>query len=271
MYMEKADTMLSSPRDRHILPRLRVPLALLAAVSAALPLAGLAFCLVWSVAFAHEYTTRTHCDVENILPSISSAVGMVYPQYYIWRLAVVAHAGPRLLVVWGYHRYYEVVLRQAAKAAGRAACCLHLVEVASLIGLTLRSSAENYRAHVRSLVVFVASSQAHMVLAVWLQACGRGHPPRPTEARALRFKRKLMAADLAAFGLAGYCFCRHNWYCEPYMYSIFAFCEYTLVLANTAFHASGYWELSPSALVLGGPVGLSVLPPTPPSPPAIHR
>ena len=47
-----------------------------------LPLVGFTFCLFWSLMFDFEKTTETHCEVAEILPSISSVIGKMWPRVY---------------------------------------------------------------------------------------------------------------------------------------------------------------------------------------------
>jgi len=91
------------------------------------------------------------------------------------------------------------------------------------------------------------------------------------EVRSLKYKICLTAFNVISFAIAGYCFLRHNAYCESggvYLpcikklyfslfviiykyclhfvfpvYSLFAFFEYLVVLSNMAFHLTAIWDL----------------------------
>ncbi|XP_052242625.1 post-GPI attachment to proteins factor 2-like [Dreissena polymorpha] len=43
--------------------------------------------------------------------------------------------------------------------------------------------------------------------------------------------------NMSIFLTALYFFFRHNSYCEPYVYSWFALCEYLTIFSNIAFHS----------------------------------
>ena len=42
----------------------------------------------------------------------------------------------------------------------------------------------------------------------------------------------------------------HNEYCEPYIYSIFCMCEYTIVLLNMVYHAMAYLDFHDLTLLV---------------------
>lgn len=53
-----------------------------------------------------------------------------------------------------------------------------------------------------------------------------------------------------AFISSLYFFVRHNAYCEPGIYSLFATAEYVVVVTNVAFHATVYYDLNDKSLAV---------------------
>lgn len=51
-----------------------------------------------------------------------------------------------------------------------------------------------------------------------------------------------MLANMFCFVVALYFYYRHNTYCEPGMYTAFAFMEYLIVLSNMGFHMAAYYD-----------------------------
>lgn len=67
---------------------LRIPFGRFAWLTVSLPFFGLLFCVVWSVIYDFERATFTHCQVYNVLPSLSAAIGSFSPQKEVWQWAV---------------------------------------------------------------------------------------------------------------------------------------------------------------------------------------
>ncbi|XP_067009853.1 post-GPI attachment to proteins factor 2 [Anabrus simplex] len=229
---------------------LRIPFGKLAWGTVSLPLLSFIFCIIWSILFHFERSTYTHCEVSNFLPSVSAAIGVHSPQRYVWRIAIAIHAGPRLLVARIYYRYYEGVLYKWIHFMAKIACWLNVVENLALIGLTFISSAENYAVHEKCFITFMITSELYMMLTCYLLRSMRRTPPDNIEARSLRVKYKLLIINVISFALAAYFFLRHNWHCEPYVYSVFALCEYVVVLTNMAFHMTAFWDFHGRELIV---------------------
>ncbi|CAB3982446.1 post-GPI attachment to s factor 2-like isoform X1 [Paramuricea clavata] len=67
------------------------------------------------------------------------------------------------------------------------------------------------------------------------------------------FKRKiyLMITNYSSFALAVYFYFRHNWYCEPGIYSYFSLCEYVTVVTNIWFHSTAIDDLKGLYFIIG--------------------
>ena len=52
-----------------------------------------------------------------------------------------------------------------------------------------------------------------------------------------KLKKTLLKLSVLCVGGAVFFYNRHNNHCEPYVYTMFAVCEYTVVAANMVWHA----------------------------------
>ncbi|XP_076447124.1 acyltransferase PGAP2-like [Babylonia areolata] len=223
----------------------------------ALPLFAMAFCVLWSLVFDFDASTRTHCKVWNCLPTISAVIGGFTPQRYVWRICITLHAPQRLMVAAGYYRFHTAVPLAARsplyRSAALLASLLNGVEVLSLVGLSMISSTENYALHENLFICFMACGLTYMLLTIILMRWGRfcqHWTPTPQEVKSVRYKTGLFLFKLSCFALAVYLFFRHNAYCEPGVYSLFAALEYVVCVSNIAFHGTLHWDFGQS-FVLG--------------------
>ncbi|KAF0313913.1 Post-GPI attachment to proteins factor 2 [Amphibalanus amphitrite] len=233
------------PADRVAGGQARVVLVRhLAAVTVLLPLLALTLCYALSLYMHFDLANRTHCLVFNFFPSISSAAGKFSPQKFIWRALLALHLAPRVLLGYLTHAHLARVLRQSPRCRRLTATCLLLyaLEQAGLSGVSFVGSLEHYTLHKVSFIVFVAASEAYMVLVTALLSRCRAAPPPPHEQTSLRWKQRLLTLNVFSLVVAMYLFVRHNTYCEPGVYSLFAIFETCMVLSNMAFHFTSYWD-----------------------------
>ncbi|KAI0212481.1 Post-GPI attachment to proteins factor 2 [Lamellibrachia satsuma] len=200
-------------------------------------------CVALSIIYDYEPSTRTHCKVRNYLPSISAAIGGFTPQRYIWRICIALHCWPRFLGAIVYRNYYlsyqVYEWRLVYNLLANLACLLNIVENFALVTLTYISSSENYPMHEASFIVFMMTSEVYMLCSCILYKWSHMYQTfSPMERKSFRLKLSLMVFNVSCFLLAIYFFFRHNTYCEPGVYTMFAFLEYMVVLSNIAFHAT---------------------------------
>ncbi|KAK3740969.1 hypothetical protein RRG08_005661 [Elysia crispata] len=227
---------------------LTVSLPTVGTILCCLPLFAALFCVVWSIVFDLKTSTATQCRVANYLPSMSAAIGDSTPQRYVWRICVCLHATPRLVLTLVYRELHGVLQVETNKGSYRllvsSAAFSNGVEVSSLIALSYISSTENYEVHEALFVIFMVSGLLHMVLTItlfsWRHRC---ITPSGKETKSLCWKRRLFAVNVSTFLVSVYLFFRHNWYCEPGVYTLFAACEYLVVLTNISFHGTLIWDL----------------------------
>lgn len=121
-----------------------IPFGKFAFAVVSLPFVAFIFCVSWSLIFFFERATSTHCSVRNYLPSISAAIGNYQPQRFVWQVAILLHAFPRLLVALQYLRHYKRIIRNNQRRFAYLAFLLNVIENITLIGLSLWTSIDDY-------------------------------------------------------------------------------------------------------------------------------
>lgn len=221
-------------------PLLHIPYFYIMVVTASMPIVALLLSVTLGVYLHFDETTSTHCKVPNFVPSISSVVGGVTPERYIWRICIAIFSFPRLfdsllcfnLLSRGigendHFRYWGNYLLFV----------LHFVHYFSLFGLSFVSSTENFTVHRNCFIGFIVSSMLYMVLFLPLFKMAR-QPPTYRDKISFRLRLGFAIAHFCIFFLSLYLYWRHNTFCEPYMYSWYSLCEYLVVLTNIAFHTT---------------------------------
>lgn len=126
-------------------PCFRVPFGTFSWAVVCLPLCAFMFCIIYSVLFHFTSATYTHCQVFNVLPSISAAIGNFSPQREVWQLAILLHAFPRFYLALMYLQLHQRQLYPKDAYLGNFACVLNIIENLSLIILSLFTSSRHYR------------------------------------------------------------------------------------------------------------------------------
>ncbi|KAK3594532.1 hypothetical protein CHS0354_023588 [Potamilus streckersoni] len=229
----------------------------LSCITMFLPIFATLFCVIYSVLYDFKESTATHCKVKNYLPSISSAIGGFTPQRYVWRICIALHSAPRMLVASSYYRFHSDVhagpRNNLYQLLVKICISLHVIENLALVLLTFISSTENHAVHENSFIVFMVCSQVYMLLTCFLVKWGRtqgGRKFTEQERQSFKYKVALFIFNVSAFLTAVYLFFRHNWYCEPGVYSRFALCEYLVVISNVGFHSTFMLDLPYAQFVL---------------------
>ena len=137
----KITKMYSSPKDKTLKERKSTQYALpftiktLVGVTMKLNMFGLAFCVIWSVIFDFEKSTKTHCGVKNFAPSISSAIGTFLPQKYVYQVVVSVLMVPRFLCLLAYKRFYEL---RIPKVAGKKSWMVEFMVLFHIISQNIK-------------------------------------------------------------------------------------------------------------------------------------
>ncbi|MCJ8740750.1 hypothetical protein PDJAM_G00062590 [Pangasius djambal] len=236
-------------------PLVRLPFTVFTVGTVCLPLLGLITCIALSLIYHYNEATYTHCQVHNYLPSISAAISLT-PQRYIWRFCIGLHSAPRFLIAAAYFNFYRGrFAKQIVEQLLSAFTLLCAVsENAGLLLLTYVCSTETYNLHKNGFITFIASSGLHMLCTCRLWYVITKYTLSTEEMTSYRYKVRLFLFNIVLTLAAGYFFRRHNKYCEPGIYTLFALCEYLVVLSNMAFHMTAYWDFGSKAVMVAVPV-----------------
>ncbi|KAJ8275537.1 hypothetical protein COCON_G00072890 [Conger conger] len=235
-------------------PLFRLPFTVFSVATVFLALGGLVSCILISLIYHFEESTATHCEVPNYLPSISASISQT-PERYIWRVCIGLHSAPRFLVALAYFNFYRG--RFAKRWAEWLLSCLNLAfalgENLGLLLLTYVSSNETYDVHKSGFIVFIACALVHMAITCRLWQVIKKYSFSPEEKTSYLWKKWLFGFSIASCLFAAYFYKRHNNYCDPGVYTIFAFFEYLVVLSNIAFHITAYWDFGSKEVMVATP------------------
>ncbi|XP_071569849.1 post-GPI attachment to proteins factor 2 [Temnothorax nylanderi] len=231
--------------------RLVVPFSRVAWFTVFLPFLAFVFCVAWSVLYNFEHSTSTHCQVYNFLPSISAAIGHYRPQRDVWKTAIALQAIVRTLVFTLYYRHYKEHVYKWAQYLSNIALVMYAIENTSLVTLSFWTSDENYAFHKMSFITFLMTSFIHMFLAYYIMKSCLNIAKGLNDA-SLKWKRRSMMLNVLSILIACYFFYRHNKYCEPLVYSMFALSEYGVVLSNMGYHLTAALDFATTHLMLSG-------------------
>jgi len=212
-------------------------------------------CLAIALTYHRETTTWTHCNVENWLPSFSAVIGQHFPEIAIWRIGVSILILQRLIDIGIYYNLHKATIPSSySNPLNHHRLVLYqtlnvvrgffaFAEVASLAMLTYVSSNEMFSVHQMGFIGFVLGALANCILQLVLfrmKPASRAN--LPGQITSYDLKVKTFCLQLAATVGATYTYIRHEQYCEPGMYSLFALCEYTLIMSNIFFHLTLWWD-----------------------------
>ncbi|GMT18745.1 hypothetical protein PFISCL1PPCAC_10042 [Pristionchus fissidentatus] len=226
---------------------------------AALPSSALFLCILCALMLHYDQATTTHCGVDNWLPSVSAAVSTFAPEKYIWRVLVGLHGAPRFVLAFAYRNFLLSSPLQPLQGTGvfrilcQIACFIQVIENVFLLLLTAISSTENHDAHKVCFGVFGASALLYMLLSTWLYSYSGRRRALSSNIGETSYEYKCLAGGVSFLSmlLAAYLYYRHNTYCEPGVYTLFALAEYSIILSNIAFHSTLYYDFHGKSLSIG--------------------
>eukprot|EP00795_Rhopilema_esculentum_P000336 gene336-9995_t len=200
---------------------IRVKFSSLAKIVLFFPCASLFSCVFVSFLLHWDEVTSTHCKVPNYLPSLSAAIGDYTPERYIWRIGIALHSFGRYMVAAIYMYFYTQL------------------------------SIGKKKVHEAAFISFIVFSMSYMVITSFLMKTLAGTEKSDKLYYSYQLKLRLLVMYIFFFGLSVYFYFRHNGYCEPGVYSLFALCEYIVVIINIGFHVTGILDFEDSYITVG--------------------
>jgi hypothetical protein len=222
-----------------------VSLQTLGKATVAFPFSALVFCLSWSFIRDFEKATYTHCEVDQFAPSISSVIGDFTPQHHVWNICIAIVFTPRLLFARMYYRYFQERLPVGRRTLKLVSVnyALNVAENVSLLGLSFVPSSDIFVVHEVFFITFMATSMVSMALTVGFLYPRCGFQARTIQEQfSISVKSSLVKVIFSCAVCALYFYWRHNEYCEPYVYSFFAVCEYSIVVSNIFYHGMAFYD-----------------------------
>ncbi|VDN25290.1 unnamed protein product [Gongylonema pulchrum] len=203
------------------------------------PLIALCCCVFLALYNDFDKATETHCGVRNVLPSISVAIGDFHWGRLIWKSLIFAHLPPRVLAAFAYAQLFRVPLENIVQTYFRyLTCFLNLLELFCLGLLSAVSSKDDHYRHVLAFSTFQIAGMIHGALHVVLYHITGISDFNVHSRKSYRVKKICYKLSILFLAICMLLYHRHNTYCEPYVFSMFAFFEYLIVLTNILFHAT---------------------------------
>lgn len=229
----------------------KVPSEWATAICCSMPLIALILCVIIALCTDFERATRTHCEVPNILPSISVAIGDFFWGRILWKTLIFAHLPPRVLAAFAYAQIFRTPFESRGLTFLRYfTCILNLTELFFLGLLSAFNSKDNHSMHVFAFSVFQISSMLHAGFHIRLYLLsGRSESNRQCR-KSFQLKKRYFFESSILLACCTAAYIRHNVFCEPYMFSLFATFEYSLVVTNILFHSTFRLDFSNTFLYL---------------------
>jgi len=203
------------------------------------PSLSIVACVVTSLLFHYDDTTKTHCDVTNPLPSISAAVGNNLPERWFFRYGILFMSGQRLLDGTIQYNWFQRLLPVSFGLQWLNGMMLifHWVENVALFTIAFVSSTEYYPIHEKAFITWTLFQQMKMISYMILLNKITKHPfGGVAEKRSFQWRFFLWATNAFLLFIAGIVFVVHSQRCVPYLYAFYAFLEYSIVGTNVMYN-----------------------------------
>ena len=121
-----------------------------------------------------------------------------------------------------------------------------------LLGLSLVSSQEQFEVHKFCFTAFILFASLYMCITTYLfsshysgynvRSSPLGHLGVQNEVKSYHYKELILKVNAVILILMVLFYWLHNSSCRPYMYTLFALTEYSVVLLNMSFHMCAYLD-----------------------------
>jgi hypothetical protein len=224
------------------------------------PALSITMCVITSIVFHYEDTTKTHCDVPNPLPSISAAVGNNLPERWFFRFGVVVMAYQRFFDGAIHYSFLQrhLIPNKTNQTLNGMLYTFHQIENLSLFMIAIVSSTEYYPLHEKSFIMWAIFQEFKMLISLYLGKKIKVFKGGDIEweSKSYKIKISLWIFNGLCLLMAGGVFVIHNSTCVAYLYALYALLEYLIVISNILFNSA---ILRDCMSINGVPVDLNII------------
>jgi len=224
------------------------------------PIAGLLFCMTYSLVVDFVRINMTHCHrIINFLPSVSASISFSEETALVWFLFILIHTPFRFVLAKRLNTTYKLLFAQVYTPEHLASLkftefkqfsrikqlvswsfLLNKLEIAGLLILSTFTSTNNYEMHKLGFSLYLIASACFTLFVCIVESRLEYEKTH----NCYQIKKKLALTYTASFILIVVFFIWHNKYCTSYVYSFFGLSEIVLVLSNVFFHCISYWTIN---------------------------
>ncbi|XP_064539598.1 post-GPI attachment to proteins factor 2 [Drosophila montana] len=207
--------------------QLRISMSNLLLVGCALAPFTMVYTILMTLIFDYAGSTYTHCQVMNILPSMSTVIRQQQP---LWIFIIWAQLPARLLAAWLYWRYRRRGLPLRARILKYLSLLLLVYNSVSSISAVQYGHLSGTFHNATALSSWI-TGLGYIGLSHMSQKFGAYEPMGPHERLSNRIKRKMLFTNCTAMVVMWPFYVLHVNFCLTMAYSVFSFCEYILTLS----------------------------------------
>ncbi|XP_030383695.1 post-GPI attachment to proteins factor 2 [Scaptodrosophila lebanonensis] len=218
----------------------RISVAHLLLIGFSIPHIALAYFLIMTLLTDFENSNYTHCNVINVIPSISA---VAKSQQTSLRVATWLHFPFRLLAIRLYCSYFRRKLARPVRSIGYLAVWFLILE--TLGSLVLSQTAQ-----------IGGEEPVHLLAAglIWISGClfmattfvcykyYHRDMMEPMEELSFKVKTRLVYTYFCSTLIMWFWYFVHNAVCLPFAYSVFSLCEYVTIWTMMSYTWTCYFD-----------------------------